>query len=146
MYFQELKDEKWGRKAERGDMRWARTDDILCLQWKDSKPVSMCSTFHCANDTTIARRNSKGKDGKYVRLELKKPKAVDDYNQNMGGVDRSDQLLASYDVLLKSYRWWKTLFFHMVDLAVVNSYILFQAVRERYPDEPLLQRSGSNYS
>ena len=124
-------------------MRWARTDGVLCQQWKDSKTVSICSMFHSANDTATARRNSKTKDGKYVRLELKKPKAVDDYNQNMGGVDRSDQLLSSYDVLLKSYRWWKTLFFHMIDVSIVNSFILFQAVRERFPDEPLLQRSAS---
>lgn len=32
-----LKDKVWGRKAERGDMRYIREGRALCLQWKDNK-------------------------------------------------------------------------------------------------------------
>ena len=31
-------------------------------------------------------------------------------------------------------RWWKTLFFHLIDIAVVNSYILFLEYKAKNPD------------
>ena len=53
-------------------------------------------------------------------------------------------------LLLKSqpinFRWWKTLIFHMVDIAVVNSYILFTKYQELHPEDLDLQRaSGKSY-
>ena len=51
-----------------------------------------------------------------------------EYNMYMNGVDRSDQLLQCYEVLRKTKKkYWKTLFFHLVDLAAVNSFILYKA-------------------
>ena len=58
----------------------------------------------------------------------------------MNGVDRSDQMLSHHNVLMKCMRWWKTLFFHMIDIAVVNSYILFQLQRKANPDKEELKR------
>ena len=40
---------------------------------------------------------------KYVQ----KPVMVDDYNQNMGGVDLCDQLLNYYALSRKTKKWWK---------------------------------------
>ena len=37
-------------------------------------------------------------------------------------------------------RWWKTLFFHMIGIAVVNSYILFQLHRAEHPEQEDLKR------
>ena len=61
----------------------------------------------------------------------------------MNGVDKSDQLLAKYNLLRKCVRWWKTLFFHMVDMAIVNGFILFQAHRSRNPGVESLKRPNS---
>ena len=38
----------------------------------------------------------------------------------------SDQILATNNVLRKCMRWWKNLFFHLSDIAVVNRFILFK--------------------
>lgn len=44
----------------------------------------------------------------------------------MNAVDHSGQLLATNSVNCKSMRWWKALFFHLIDVAVVNSFLLLR--------------------
>ena len=56
--------------------------------------------------------------GHWMMKLIKQPKAISNYNTYMGGIDKSEQMIGSYDVLSKSRRWWKTLFFHMVDVRV----------------------------
>ena len=46
------------------------------------------------------------------------------YNKYKTGVDRSDQMLSYYSFERKTIKWWKKLFFHLFDLAVVNAHIL----------------------
>jgi hypothetical protein len=47
-----------------------------------------------------------------------------DYNKYKTGVDRSDQMLSYYSFERKTIKWWKKLFFHLFDLAIVNAHIL----------------------
>jgi len=58
----------------------------------------------------------------------------------MGGVDKSDQLLTKYNMLRKTNKYWKTLFFHFLDIARVNSYIIFQDWRVQNSDIEELKR------
>ena len=58
----------------------------------------------------------------------------------MNAVDRSDQILAKNCALRKCMRWWETSFFHMIDIAIVNSYILFQLHCAEHPDNEALKR------
>jgi hypothetical protein len=53
-----------------------------------------------------------------------KPSAVLDYNKYKIGVDRSDQMLSYYSFQRKLVKWWKKLFFHLFNLALVNAHIL----------------------
>ena len=64
------------------------------------------------------------------------------YNCFMNAVDRSDNILSTQNVLRKWVRWWKTLFFHLIDIAVVNSFILFREQQTQFPDEPGLKRTA----
>ena len=77
---------------------------------------------------------------KWETVEVKQPMAIHKYNAFMNGVDKSDQTLNTNNVLHKCVRWWKTLFFHMIDIALVNGYILFQSNRKNNPDNELLKR------
>ena len=43
----------------------------------------------------------------------------------MLGVDRLDQRMAYYQFVRKSVRWWRKVFFWMIEVVVVNSYILY---------------------
>ena len=68
--------------------------------------------------------------------------AIAHHNVFVNAVDRSDQLLGTQNVLRKCVRWLKTLFFHLVDMAVVNSFILFKEHQAQFPDEPALKRTA----
>ena len=69
----------------------------------------------------------------------------------MGGIDKSDQLAVNHQAAHKSLKWYKELFFYVLDLTLVNSYCVYlatghrlsfldfrlQLVREFIFDEPL---------
>ena len=129
----------WGRKKEKGDMRWERNGSLLDLQWKDNKIVTMLSSIDVANEYVTVNCKIKISDN-WETVEVKQPMAIHKYNVFMNGVDKSDQILSTNNVLRKCVRWWKTLFFHMIDIALVNSYILFQSHKKNYPDNELLKR------
>lgn len=65
---------------------------------------------------------------KLRKKEVPIPSTVYSYNRFMSGVDRSDQLIMNYNVLRQTKKYWKTLFLHFIDIAVVNSYILYKEV------------------
>ena len=54
-----------------------------------------------------------------------KPLVVDMYNKYMLGVDRLDQRMAYYQFTRKTVRWWRKVFFWMVEAAIVNAHILY---------------------
>lgn len=136
----ELKDTRWEKKARRGDVTWLRDRGIF-LQWKDRRVVNMMSTIHTANMTVTAKRREK-RGNTWAQISVPKPLLIHEYNAGMLGVDKSDQMIGYYNVLMRSVRWWKTLFFHCIDIACVNSLILFQAHRASHPDIPELERKA----
>ena len=55
-----------------------------------------------------------------------KPVVIDDYNQHMLGVDKLDQFASYYSFLHKSVKWWRKVFFWMLEVAVINAYIIYK--------------------
>ena len=49
----------------------------------------------------------------------------------MKGVDQSDQLIRSYSVLRKVKKYWKVLFFPLIDVSIVNAFVLWKEYRSR---------------
>ncbi|XP_070563172.1 piggyBac transposable element-derived protein 4-like [Ptychodera flava] len=128
-----MKDVRWERTAERGSMRWYRDENnMLTLQWKDNRAVCIMSTIHTASEHTTVQRRTKSREGMFQRIEVNQPVAIRDYNKYMRGVHLSNQLTGTYTVAHKSTKWWKKLFFHFIDIAVVNSFILFRQFREEF--------------
>ena len=95
-------------------MRWERSGVLLALQWNDNKIVSMLSSVDVVNEYVTVNRKIKI-SYKWETVEVKQPMAIHKYNAFMNGVDKSDQILNTDNVLRKCVRWWKTLFFHMID-------------------------------
>ena len=139
---QELKNKKaWEKAAVRGEVRFIRIRDVLCLQWMDRKSVSMYSTVHRGQDFDMALRNTK-ENGQHQKKPVWRPKCIADYNTYMGGVDLSDQMFRMYSVGSRTRKWWKTLFFHLFDMVVVNAYLLWKHSK---PSD-LALHMASNYS
>ena len=63
----------------------------------------------------------------------------------MNGVDRLDQILTTNSVLRKSMKWWKTMVYHLINMAVVNGFILFKEHQAEFPYGETLKRP-SHYS
>ena len=113
------------------------------LKWHDKRDVTMLSTYHDDRMVTKSRRSRAAEGGVE---DIENPQVVEDYNQHMGGVDQSeknmfsfvkpmhlhnylpagDQLLMYYGFPHRSVKWWKRVFFHLLDHSIVNSHILFK--------------------
>lgn len=111
------------KKMTRGEFQFRCSEDgIVALQWKDKKSILFLSNFHDIDDvSTVGRKN---KDGSVMQIPC--PQIVKDYNSNMGHVDKADMLKSLYEIDRKSKKWWLRIMWHFLDVAVVNSFLLFQ--------------------
>ena len=115
------------KNAVRGTSRWHREGQLVFVKWKDTKDVCVISTYHEATGSEMVKRRKKV-DGQYKEMQVTIPPAIRNYNRYMGGVDLSDQIIQYNGVLRKTKKWWKTLFFHFIDVCVVNAYIIYRAL------------------
>ena len=86
------------------------------MVWKDKIDVCLLTNIH----DPPREGNYRDEYGNAI-----KPANVVDYNRHMGHVDNADRMTNSYMASRGTWKWTKKLFFHLLDLAIVNSYILF---------------------
>jgi hypothetical protein len=53
-----------------------------------------------------------------------RPKIIEDCNQHMGYVDKSERMANSYSISRRTFKWTKKLFFHLIDLTIMNTVVL----------------------
>lgn len=79
---------------------------------KKNRAVILLSTMH---------------DDSAINPETKKPEIIMDYNSNKGGVDTVDKMCSSYSVSRRTRRWPLAIFFQLLNIAGINSQILYNA-------------------
>ena len=112
-------------KMDRGEHRFQTKGQIAAIKWQDRKPVTVLSAGF--NPSSVVKINRKNKDG--TKSEVSCPIAIAKYNKVMGGVDRFDQFRERYAIGRRSLKWWHRIFFYLIDLAIVDAFILWSVDR-----------------
>lgn len=81
----------------------------------------LVSNCHEHRIGTAERRQ---KDGTLKKFDC--PEAINFYNEFMAGVDRADQYSTCYEIDRKSNKWWKRVFYRLLQISVSNSWIIFK--------------------
>ena len=103
--------------------KFMHSGDLVACAWHDTKRVHFLSTVQ--NDLTIDKDiRHKGSEG--GKRTVEKPVVAEQYNNNMAGVDRMDQLLGSYAYPHKSQKWYQPIYHRVREIALVNGYIIYK--------------------
>jgi Transposase IS4 len=103
-------------------LRCTKFPGLHACSWIDNKPVYFVAHGVSTRKTAVYRKE---KNGSVVEVSC--PEFIADYNKYMNGVDSHDQLrLQRYSVQrsLRVTKYYKTLFFGLFDMALVNAYIV----------------------
>ena len=125
---------KEARLKNRGDSLAMSDGPLLCVKVKDRKDVSFLSTVHSMAPVATGKRERDG-------TPVMRPLLIHQYNQKMGAVDCSDQMNQYSCFRRRSVKWWKTVFFHVFSLALLNAYILYKEWCSTKNKKPINQRT-----
>ncbi|KAG3101183.1 hypothetical protein PI124_g11156 [Phytophthora idaei] len=104
------------------------------ISWWDSRPVHFLCTGGSLEIDRVGRQDGAEK------AEVPCPRVVKDYHAYMGGVDVHDQLrLQRYSLqrALRFKKYYKSLVLGLIDLAIVNGYIVHKAYHKNKTSKPL---------
>ncbi|GBP42000.1 Chimeric ERCC6-PGBD3 protein [Eumeta japonica] len=57
-------------------------------------------------------------------IQVPCPRVIKEYNAYMGGVDLMDSFIWRYHIRIKSRKWRMRLFYHLLDITIINSWVL----------------------
>lgn len=126
----DLKDNLQGDKqlARNGrgsyDVLVREDQQVAVTKWYDNKSVLFLSSIHAAETVDDCRRYDR-KLRSYVQVP--RPEIVKEYNNNMGGVDLTDRLLAVCPTRMRTKKWTVRFISHLIDLSVVNAWIKYKS-------------------
>ena len=96
---------------------------ISSTRWYDNKAVTLLSTFTASEPVSEVYRWNR-QNSCYQNVPC--PHVVSVYNKHMGGVDLIDSLIGLYCIKIRSKKWYHRLFFHLLDMTIVNAWLLYR--------------------
>ncbi|XP_046674573.1 piggyBac transposable element-derived protein 3-like [Homalodisca vitripennis] len=114
------------------ELQWSFTTNVndtklSMVSWRDNDSVMLGSTL-CGVVPMESIKRYDRKVKKYIDVPC--PQIVKVYNKHMGGVDLMDSHIGRHHIRLRSRKWYFRMFYHMVDMAVVNAWILHSTLSE----------------
>ncbi|XP_031352039.1 piggyBac transposable element-derived protein 3-like [Photinus pyralis] len=129
-YFTGIPDKKIWNKEKRGSYKFIGSKELLLVQWKDNKVVTMASNFSNINVVKTSRwcRETKSKK------PIDQPEVISVYNRGMGGVDKMDGLVVVYRSRIRQRKWYWPIFAYLFDITVTNSWLLMRKLNPKDPN------------
>lgn len=113
-------------KLKKGELTFRSTSDkLLAVKYCDKREVYMLTTAYDYNTAPT------GKVDRSTDSQIMKPECIVRYNKFMGAVDKTDMLLHSVECIRRTTKWYKKLFFHFLDLALLNSHVLYKEITKK---------------
>lgn len=111
-------------KKNRGYFETAieKQDGLLYLRWMDNAVVTMISSSCGAQNIGQVNRFSQKVKRK---ISVPRPRLIAKYNAYMGGTDQMDQNISCYRIGIRGKKWYWPLITWMFDVALQNSWILY---------------------
>jgi len=116
-------------------MQCAHFPKLYASSWLDNKPVYFITCGVSTQKSAVKRKEKNGSS-----VEVSCPDFVVQYNNFMNGVDAHDQLrLQRYSVQrsLISKKYYKSLFYGLFDMALVNAYIVHKLYCKSKGEKPM---------
>ena len=119
------------KSVRKGEGYYIRVKDSASVYtvWKDTKSVTVLSTAYPGHSENKVKGRVKTASGATQVQPVPIPLSIEKYNANTGGVDMSNQLISYYRVLRRTVRYWKTMFYHILEIICTNSSIIFNWLR-----------------
>ncbi|CAK1602485.1 unnamed protein product [Parnassius mnemosyne] len=106
-------------KLQAGQFLACHSGDVVIMAYQDKKRVPLISTYHGTEQGLAPFKPHMPPQWK--------PQLVLDYNKNMGGIDRKDQMLEPYLLERKRcVKWNMKLFKRLLNVTILNSRIHFE--------------------
>ena len=104
---------------------------LTAVLWHDRRDVAVLSTAHNQSVNVVMKRPKGGRE----KVPTPCPTSICDYNIYMGGVDLTDQYISYYSLTQrKTVKWWKKIVWRMVDISILNAWIIFHS---NYPEDEI---------
>lgn len=112
------------KREPRGSMDHRKTSNsVLVVSWNDNNVVNVASSVHGVQPTRQTERYSVAQK---MRVKINQPRAIEQYNRFMGGVDRMDQNVSLYRIGIRSKKWWWPMLAGFIDMAMQNAWLIYR--------------------
>jgi len=102
-------------EMKRDDLNAKVNSNLTAIARKDKRNVNILTNIH----SSPLECNFCDQHGKAM-----KPAILQDNNRHMRYLDKSDRMTNSYSISRRTCIWAKKLFFHLMDLTILNCFII----------------------
>lgn len=139
-----LQSDKALQKMKRGsyDAQFDSKNNITILKWNDNNCVTIGTNFDEIKPLQTVVRHQKRQA---APLSINQPMLIHNYNKFMGGVDQHDWLLEKHCISIHGTKWYWPIFTRVIDMAVVNTHILYNKISATKKSIKDIRRSVAVY-